>query len=387
VHLERILDNVAAVAADFADQRRERQLRRGLERTDFDRLAEAGFLLTGVPVEQGGVWESVPRSTRGVCELLRMLARADSSVALVCAMHPTVLGFWLTTPQVPEPFEAAWQEQRNRLFSTAREGAWWGTLTSEPGSGGDITRTKAIAVRLAGGTYQLSGDKQFGSGSGVTSFMMTVALPEGEETPDLFYLDVRDATWDGSTGMRLVAPWDGHGMVATQSHAFRFDAYPATRSAWRSNFVALGAATQPYLRCCFTAVCVGIVEVAISTAREQLAKRAPSLRPYDQTEWARAELEAWLVQQAFDGMLRPIESSAPDAAHATLVGKLAMRGACGIGPDARVPCHWRRHVSAVVTVWQLGRRRARARLLTSTMGTGLRPDASGSGALTHLRLV
>jgi alkylation response protein AidB-like acyl-CoA dehydrogenase len=239
-------------------------------------------------------------------------------------MHPTVLGFWLTTPHVAEPFEAAWQEQRNRIFSTAREGAWWGTITSEPGSGGDITRTKAVAVPVADGSYRLTGDKQFGSGSGVTAFMMTVALPEGEETPDLFYMDVRDAAWDGSTGMRLVAAWDGHGMVATQSHAFRFDGYPATRAACTSNFAALGAATQPYIRCCFTAVCVGIVEVAMSTAREQLAKRAASLRAYEQAEWARAELEAWLVQQAYDGMLRAIEGSAPDAAHATLLGKLAV---------------------------------------------------------------
>ena len=82
------------------------------------------------------------------------------------------------------------------------------------------------------GPYLLSGQKHFGSGSGVTSFMMTTALPQGEPEPDLFFLDVRGAAWDGSTGMKLTAPWDGHGMIATQSHAFQFDDYPATRAAW-----------------------------------------------------------------------------------------------------------------------------------------------------------
>ena len=173
-------------------------------------------------------------------------------------------------------------------------------------------------------SYRLTGQKQFGSGSGVTSYMMTAAVPEGEEQPDLFYLDVRGAPWDGSTGMALVAPWDGHGMIATQSHAFRFEQFPATRAAWPGNLTALGAAAQPYIRCCFTAVCVGIVEVAIATAREQLGKRQASLRPYEQVEWARAELEGWLVQQAYEGMLRALEAEGADAGHASVRGKVAV---------------------------------------------------------------
>jgi alkylation response protein AidB-like acyl-CoA dehydrogenase len=314
---------VRAIAAEFAAQRPERQRRRELDRADFARLAEAGFLLSGVPADQGGLWRDVAGSARAVCELLRTLARGDSSVALVCAMHPTVLGFWLTTPRAPEPYGSAWEEQRRRIFATVLDGAFWGTITSEPGSGGDLTRTRAVAKRDPDGAlYRLTGDKQFGSGSGVTSWMMTVAVPEGEEQPDLFYMDVRGAAWDGSTGMRLTAPWDGHGMVATQSHAFRFDGYAATRAAWPGNVAALGAATQPYIRCCFTAVCVGIVEVAVATAREQLGRRRTSLRPYEQVEWARAELEDGLVEQAYEGMLRALERDR-GAAQASLQGKTA----------------------------------------------------------------
>jgi hypothetical protein len=39
--------------------------------------------------------------------------------------------------------------------------------------------------------------KQFGSGSGITSYMLTSALPAGESEPDLFFLDVRLVPWDG----------------------------------------------------------------------------------------------------------------------------------------------------------------------------------------------
>src|SRR5688500_17969100 len=106
-----ILDRVRAVSDEFASQRAARQGRRELDPADFDRLRDAGFLLSAVPADQGGIWENAARSTRPICELLRALARGDSSVALVCAMHPTVLGFWLATPQVPEPFSAQWAEQ------------------------------------------------------------------------------------------------------------------------------------------------------------------------------------------------------------------------------------------------------------------------------------
>jgi alkylation response protein AidB-like acyl-CoA dehydrogenase len=127
----------ARVSAHFAAERRERQQRQGLVAADFAQLREAGFPLVGVPVDHGGIWESVRRSTRPLCELLRTLAHGDSSVALVCAMHPTVLVFWMANSQVPPPFQAAWEAQRRHIFQTVREGAWWGTITSEPGSGGD----------------------------------------------------------------------------------------------------------------------------------------------------------------------------------------------------------------------------------------------------------
>jgi alkylation response protein AidB-like acyl-CoA dehydrogenase len=319
-----VLDATREVAERFARERAERQRRRELAPADFDDLRAAGFLLSGVPAEHGGLWESLAGSTRPICELVRALARADSSVALVCAMHPAVLSFWLATPRAGATWQAAWEAQRDDIFRAVRAGAWWGTIVSEPGSGGDLTKTRAVAHRPADeGAYRLSGQKHFGSGSGITHFMITTAVPEGEAAPDLFFMDVRGAAWDGTGGMRLTAPWDGHGMIATQSHGFQFEGFPATRLAYPGHTRDLAAAAGPFIGCCFAAVIVGIVEVAMATAREQLARRRDSLRPYEQVEWTRAETEGWLIQQAYAGMLRAVETGDPTP-RAVPLGKVAI---------------------------------------------------------------
>src|SRR5713226_5454561 len=111
-----VFENIQQTTAQFASQRRERQERRGLVAADFAQLREAGFLLTGAPVDHGGIWESVSGSTRPICEMLRTLAHGDSSVALVCAMHPAVLNFWMATAQASAPFDKAWDDQRRSIF-------------------------------------------------------------------------------------------------------------------------------------------------------------------------------------------------------------------------------------------------------------------------------
>jgi alkylation response protein AidB-like acyl-CoA dehydrogenase len=300
--------NVEALAQEFARDRHDRQRRRELDRADFEALARAGFLLTGVAAEQGGLFESVPRSTRPIAEILRALARGDSSVALVASMHPAVLSFWLATPAVPEPDREAWARQRAEVCRFALDGLWWGTITSEPGSGGDVSRTRATASQAADGRWLLSGQKHFGSGSGVTSFMITTAVPEGAGAPDWFFLDQRGVPWDGSRGVKLTAPWDGHGMIATQSHGMAFERAPATRMAWPGQWKALSDAAGPFIGSLFTAVALGIAETALATARQQLRGKADALGAFERVEWSRAEVEGWLMAQAYEGMLRAVES-------------------------------------------------------------------------------
>src|SRR5438067_2097184 len=207
MNAQTVLENVREVADSFARERSERQRRRELLPADFERLKEAGYLLVGVPEEMGGLWRDVAHSTRPVAEILRTLAHGDSSVALVSSMHPAVLVLWLASDEAtPDPSEA-WKEQRAEVFQGVKDGAWWGTITSEPGSGGDIAKTRSLA-RKDGDGYRLSGEKHFGSGSGISSYMITTARPEPEEQPDFFYMDMREKPWQNGAGVKLTAPWD-----------------------------------------------------------------------------------------------------------------------------------------------------------------------------------
>jgi alkylation response protein AidB-like acyl-CoA dehydrogenase len=316
---------VEEIASDWRAARAERQARRHLEADDFSRLRDAGLLRTVVPESMGGLWRSVPETTPRVCALLRTLGRADPSVALVSAMHPAVIGFWVA----PAFDHAAWLEQRAAVVESAVEGRQWGTITSEPGSGGDIALTKATAVpdpgatgHVPGASYLVSGDKHFGSGSGVADHMVTTALPQGEAEPAIFIVDTRDRPWDGSSGLTLLAPWDGVGMAATQSHAMRLERCPATRMAWDGPITDVTLAAAPLVANLFTAVVLGVLDEAVETARAQLAAKASGLRAYEQVEWTRAEMDHWLAVQAFEGAIRTVSTGEPGPAlHATLRAK------------------------------------------------------------------
>lgn len=317
--------NIAAVADDFASHRAERQKRRHLDRADFDRLCDAGLPLVGVPAAEGGLWESVGQTVRPLCQVLRTLARGDSSVALVSSMHPAVLSYWLTAPRTLEA-DPAWQQQTREIYQSVRDGRWWGTITSEPGSGGDVTRSNTTAVPAYGPmSYLISGQKHFGSGSGMMSFMVTTAVPEGSEQPEWFYVDMREVARDGvvssdDEGVRVIAEWDGHGMIATQSHGMAFENFPATRMAWEGSLLDVAKNAGGFIGCLFTSVIVGIVDEAVTTAKQQLSSR--DLGAFERTEWTRAQMEHWLIQQAFEGMIRAVESQ-DDPRLEVLQGKTA----------------------------------------------------------------
>ena len=171
---------LAPIAERFASNRQERQQRRHLVKSDFAELAAAGFTRVAVPTSDGGFWESLSTATRPICQALRTLAQGDSSVALVSAMHPAVLSYWLVARE-KNPTEPHWVAQAETVFQSANEGHWWGTLTSEPGSGGDVLQSKTRAQgssEPAG--YQLTGSKHFGSGSGIMTYMVTTALADNE---------------------------------------------------------------------------------------------------------------------------------------------------------------------------------------------------------------
>ena len=322
-----LLENARLITERWKTQRSERQARRHLERADFDALREAGFLRTVVPEDMGGLWHDAASSSRTVCEVVRLLATADPGVALVSAMHPAVVAFWLFSPEASQP---EWEAQRRAVFASAAAGEQWGTITSEPGSGGDIGRTKSRAVPIAdeptlvGRSYAVTGEKHFGSGSGIADRMMTTAVPEGEDQPTIFVFDMRGRSWDGSVGFTLIAEWDGMGMASTQSHAMRLDRAPGVRLARRGPLNEVTGAAGAFVATMFTAVTIGILDEAMAVAKQQLRAKAADLRAYEQVEWTRAVNDHWLAVQAYEGALRSLETCDPAALFAALCAKEAV---------------------------------------------------------------
>ena len=308
---------VAAVADRWRLERPVRQGRDHLEPADFEALDGTGMLSLPVPTALGGTWQG-PSSARAVCEAHRALAGADPSVALVAAMHPAVLAYWSQTVAEDQP---AWEEQRAAVLASALQGRRWGTITSEPGSGGDIMRTRTIAEPeaaehpdLPGRCYRLRGDKHFASGFGICDHMFTTARVEEEGRPAAFFIDVRRELEEGSTDLRVTRPWDGVGMKATQSHAAHLDGVRAVRLAWDGPLEVLAANAGGLVMTLFTAVVLGVLDEAVRTARAQLEPHLDELRAYEQLEWARAELEHWLATQAYEGGLRAVAEGEPAAA-------------------------------------------------------------------------
>ena len=307
-----ILDGAADLAREWAAQCPDRQQRTQADPEDFEALRRLGIPLLGVPAEFGGLWESPARSSRPICTMLRVLAQGDPSVTLASSMHQLVLASWRTA-SVSEPYADAWARQRKEVFQTVHAGAWWGTLISEPGSGGDssLSSTDAVPATTSSLEYRLSGRKHFGSGSGITSYMITRAVPEGETETELFYLKVGDVPWDGSTGMKLASEWRGHGMMSTNSHAFEFHDFPATRAAAPSTEFDANPAVGGLSVMTFTSVIVGVVDAAMNHVRARLGSQSSSLRSFQQVEWTNAEQEAWLIEQAWEGAMRTFEQAKP----------------------------------------------------------------------------
>ena len=117
MNIATILEHIPPLARAWAAGRAERQQRTTADPADYTQLRSLGVPLLAVPVEFGGTWDSLAQSARPICTLLRTLAQGDPSITLASAMHHGVLGSW-RIPAVPEPYNQAWQQQRQEVFQT-----------------------------------------------------------------------------------------------------------------------------------------------------------------------------------------------------------------------------------------------------------------------------
>src|SRR5262249_31735217 len=121
---------------------------------------------------------------------------------------------------------------------------------------------------------------------------------------------------DGSAGLKLTKPWDGYGMMATQSHAFELDGCPATRAASRDAFATAAPVVMQLAPMLFAAVVVGVLDVAREAARAIALPRKSTLRAYERVGLTDAFNSVWLAHQAYEGAMTAIERESDGVAAA-----------------------------------------------------------------------
>jgi len=288
------------IAAGFRSERSSRLTNTRINPADFDALSDGGFLSLSVPQELGGDWVSLIETGPQFAEIVRTIARGDPSVALVAAMHPAVVSYWQHSAE-HNPANTL-SEQAKEIYAGVLGGHWWGTLMSEPGSGGDIAKTKTLArpTGTADDAFELSGEKHFGSGSGQTSFMVTTAREaDGEQAIDLFVIDMRELAWDGTSGLTLLREWDGHGMCGTQSHAFTLNNCPAHKADANKRFANALPQVSQMSGVQFCAVILGILDEAFDSALTKLKQKADGMRALERVELVRAQNAYWQAQTLY----------------------------------------------------------------------------------------
>jgi len=318
-----VLGAIDALADEWVHQRDDRLRRTRLEAADFAALADTGFLRLIVPETHGGRWRSYKETGPVIVDAISRLARGDHCVALVASMHPTIVALWTAAPTAPPEFFDAFSQQQSEVYQSALEGHFWGTIASEPGSGGDVMRTKAVArpVDDSSSRFALHGAKHFGSGSEIVTYMITTAKPENCIVPALFMLDLRDQSWDGSAGLTITREWDGVGMKATQSHAVMLDGVEGTPFAWPSALESVGPPAGTLGLALFCSVILAVVDAAMAEAAARFSGK--TLRPYEEVAWAEAQVEHWMLTQAQRGARRAIAASG-NPAHELVMAKTAM---------------------------------------------------------------
>ena len=176
-----VRDNVQSIAAEWRGQRSARQPRTNLEQADFDALHDAGFLLAAYRSRWVACGPTCVRR-RGWCA--SCCARWRRPIPLSPSYRRCTRRSSATGCATPIHHSRIGRRNAKRCSPARQPGEQWGTITSEPGSGGDIAAPRRRPCRTAtpfmvGRSYGVSGDKHFGSGSGIADRMITTAIPDG----------------------------------------------------------------------------------------------------------------------------------------------------------------------------------------------------------------
>lgn len=195
-----------------------------------------------------------------VAEACRLLGRACSATAMVFAMHQIEVACLVAHDE--------WAWGKGYLDDLRREQRLIGSVTSEIGTGGDMSRSIAAVEALPDGSCTLTKQAPTVSyGEYADDFLTTVRRsPDAEAGDQVAVLHLRDQTTMAKNGT-----WDPLGMRGTCSPGFTVTASFAPDQVLPVPYTQLGAETMvPVSHLLWSHLWVGIAHEAFDRARKSV---------------------------------------------------------------------------------------------------------------------
>lgn len=256
---QQLLSRVRELAAGFAAEAADYDERAEIPRKALDALHAAGVTRAVLPAYLGGTGLSY----RAFGELVRVVARADPSVATILIMHAGAgVGLAELTHDTLGGFFAQ-EFLAGKRFANA---------LSEPASGNRFLNPQQEALAAEGG-WRLDGAKRFVSGSEIADYLLVNALVEGVPT---FFGVVPDES------VTVIPIWDTLGLRATRSQLLSFDqtllrADYRGRAPLPTDFQAIPAGLP--------AISLGVADAALAALAGHAATRVILGAPLSHQQW------------------------------------------------------------------------------------------------------
>lgn len=296
--------------------------RRASEAADEDRfvadnfatLKASGLVEAGVPAELGGGGADIDE----LAAMLRTLAYHCGSTALAFSMH---------THQVAIP-AWRWTHQKAAAVKPLLERIAKERILLLSSGGSDWIAGSGKAEKVEGG-YRIHARKVFTSGAPTGDILMTGAVLETEDGPEVLHFGVPMS----SPNVKVLDTWRTLGMRATGSHDVLIDGHVVPDAAvavrrkggeWHPLFHIIATIAFPLVY----AVYVGVAESARDLAVEIAKRKAPTRHTIDLA--GRMETELAGARLALESMLAAVRLEAPSAGtvNQVMIGKqLATRHA------------------------------------------------------------
>lgn len=232
---------------------------------NVDDLRASGLLALNVPADLGGLGADL----RVTCNVLRTIAGAAPSTALMLGMHTSILANYLLDPAlVPDRHRQFFREQRDWASNQALNGKVFAVANSEPGADGDVHNSRA---KVVGGEF--TGLKSFASFGTNADYYMAA----GRAGDRVEYFLVRN---DG-VSVVLEREWNAVGMRSSDSSVLRFIDAPVVGPLCYEGLLH-GANLRHWSTLSFTSIFLGIGE---SFFEEVRTKNERMLQKVELTEF------------------------------------------------------------------------------------------------------